>query len=122
MAKTFYVYSTLSNDQRYTAYNQGMGDLPIEAGSVTIKGGAGVADKRLFTPLGVVTAIDEAQLELLKTVPAFEAHQKNGFITVRDRKVDEEKAAVDMAGRDGSDPLVDADFTEKEAPKANKRK
>ena len=107
MSKIF-VYSTLTCDQRYTNYAQGGGDVPVVVGSVFIKGGTGVADARLTTPRGVVTEITEEELAILETNEGFKQHRKNGFVEVSTSKVDPEKAAADMEGRDASAPLVPA--------------
>lgn len=110
MAKKHYVYSTLSADQEYTAYREGGADLPITAGSVFIKGGANVADKRLHTPYGVVTEVDGDQLAALESNHVFQLHKANGFIRVSDKREDPEVVAADMEGRSPDAPLVDGDF------------
>lgn len=76
-----YVYSTLSSDQ----------DYGTKAGVVRIKGGANVSNKHLLTPRGVVTEITEEQLDALQQHAVFQAHAKNGFLTVSlsERKVDQ---------------------------------
>jgi hypothetical protein len=107
--KKIYVYSTLSSDMRYTNFAAGGADLPVEAGSVLIRGGAGVANDRLVTPRGVVTEIGEAELEVLRGNKVFELHEKNGFIVVSEASTDPEKVAADMVGRDQSAPLVPQD-------------
>ena len=107
-----YIFSTLANDNEYTGYEKGGGDLPRVSRKVLIKGGAGVAgrDQRMLTPRGVVTEVTDDEYAFLKTNTVFERHVKNGFIKVEDRAADPEKIAADMTGRDASAPLVDADF------------
>ena len=121
MAKSLYVYSTLTASVRYAAGAPGEGGMivPAEDGGILINGGANVADKRLITPAGaVVTRIDAADLERLRTDPTFKLHEANGFLKVSEHKEDGEKvAAQDMKLRDESAPLTPDDFKEGEAPK-----
>ena len=90
MAKT-YIFSTLANDQLYTNWLQGGGDMPIKGHSVLVKGGTGVANDRLITPLGVSTEITDYDLEELQKNPSFKDHEKNGFIVVKAKKAEAEK-------------------------------
>lgn len=105
-----YVFSTLSSSVQYVNYKQGDSDLPVADGYVQINGGAGIADKRLITPLGVMTKITDEEYDFLKKDELFQRHVKNGFITVRDAKADADVVAADMTSRDPSDPLQDADL------------
>jgi hypothetical protein len=117
MAKV-YVFSTLANDQNYTNWVKGGGDVPIKGHSVIIKGGTGVANSRLITPLGVATEVTEFDLEELNNNPCFLEHKKDGYIVVKDKKSDTEKVASDMNLKDESAPMTDADYaSEDEAPK-----
>jgi hypothetical protein len=111
-----YVYSTKTSATTYTFTKKGGGDLPVIVDSIRIEGGANVTNKNFITPLGVMTKITSEQLALLETHPVFKRHVENGFISVRKSKVDEEVAVADMAGRDKSAPLTDADFEEDKAP------
>jgi len=113
--KEYYVYSTMSCDKSYVKYRRGGGDLPLAERKVLIKGGAGVADKRVFTPLGVVTKITEEQMEICKADVAFKRHQDRGFILVKEKEYDPEVVAADMSSRDGSSPLVPEDFEDSSA-------
>lgn len=113
MSKTFYVYSTLTGDNRYVNHAVDSGnDVPAPIGDgILIAGGAGVASKNLITPRGVVSGpFTEEQIEYLRQQPVFRLHEKNGFITIDDKKVDPDLVAADMVGRDKSSPLVEADF------------
>ena len=112
-----YIYSTLTSDQLYTSYAAGGGDMPIPGRQVAVKGGTGLANDRLITPLGVATEVTAEDMELLKTIPAFSEHQKNGFIVVDVKKQDPEKVASGMNTRDGSAPRTDADFPADNQPK-----
>lgn len=116
MAK-IYVFSTLANDQNYTNWIKGGADIPVKGFSCIIKGGTGVANDRLITPLGVMTEIDDAALEELEKNPNFVQHKNGGFITVQKKKADTEKVAADMNLKDESAPMTDADYKEDEAPK-----
>jgi hypothetical protein len=117
MSKSFYILSTLTADQEYTAYREGGADLPVAVGSVLVKGGANVADKRLVTPQGVVTKVDADQMAVLESNEVFQLHKKNGYITVSERKpADPDAAAASQANRDGSAPMVEGDFKEGEGP------
>ena len=55
---------------------KGGGDVPIKGHAVLIKGGTGVANNRLITPLGVATEITDFDLEELKKNPSFLEHEK----------------------------------------------
>lgn len=117
MPKKLYVYSTLTADQRYTNYTQGGADMPVPAGAVFVKGGAGVANDRIQTPRGVATEITADDLKILEANSDFLLHKENGFIEVSEEKVDPEQAAADMESRDGGAPLVPADLPAGDLPK-----
>lgn len=118
--KKFYIYSTLAAAVNYGGHTEGGGDVPVPADPIVIQGGANIPDKYMRTPDGaVITPVTEAQYEILKANPVFQLHEKNGFIKVSDKKVDAEKVAADMEGRDNSAPLVDQDFAENQQPKTN---
>lgn len=110
---TKFVYTTLTNDNVYTNYAPGpAGGVQQAAGQVLIYGGANRANKSLVTPLGVMTEVSDKDFEILQANADFQLHTKNGFITVRDDKVNAEVAAADMKGRDKSAPLTDNDYQE----------
>lgn len=120
---SYYVFSTLASDVSYDTYKKGNGDLPVKNASVTIKGGTGIADKRLMTPHGAIaTAISEVELELLKLNPVFNAHVENGFISILKSEQNSEVVAANMVSRDVSHPLVDADFSADKAPTTKTKK
>jgi len=116
-----YVYSTLTCDNLYHNYERSATANAMEpgiiTGSVLIKGGTGVANKHLFTPLGVVTQVSDEQLDFLKKDKNFQEHVKNGFITFDKAKVEPEVAAGKMATRDESAPLVPEDIKETDEAK-----
>lgn len=110
-----YVFSTLANDQLYRNYaNNAQQGVSIVESEVLIRGGAGVANDRLITPLGVATEISDAQLALLEANAVFQLHKKNGHIVIRDKRADADKVATDMNARDPSKPLTPADYLSKE--------
>jgi hypothetical protein len=114
MGKSVHVFSTLANDQRYTNYVSNPEGAPIVTGEVLIKGGAGIANDRFITPLGVHTEISEEQLGELEKNPVFIRHKRDGFVTVQQRRADPEKVATDMNAKDKSRPLTPADYLDKE--------
>jgi hypothetical protein len=114
MAK-YHIYSKLANTMHYHQY----GDAPVGGGAapiihtVTIKGGAGVANKHIITPVGVHTEIDDADMESLNANPVYLMHKKNGFVTALKKNADVEKVVADMGdAQDKSTPLTPADFLE----------
>jgi hypothetical protein len=114
MGKTAHVFSTLANDQTYTNYTPNPDGIPIVVFECEIKGGAGVANDRLITPLGIATEIPEEYLAQLEKNADFQRHKKAGYIVVRDRRTDPDKVATDMNARDPSKPLTPADYMKKE--------
>lgn len=109
MAKnTSYIFSTLANDQTYQNWQSGEGGVPQPAHKVFVKGGAGVANDRLVTPLGVATEVSDLDLAELEKNSVFVLHRKNGFITIRSKSADPEKVAADMNRADKSAPLTPA--------------
>lgn len=110
MGKSVFVFSTLATDVMYVEWLQGGADLPMQGRKVTIKGGTGVADSRIVTPIGVGTEVDEDDLPWLETVPQFQHHVKEGHIRVERKSADPEKVAADMKLRDRSAPLTPSDF------------
>jgi len=117
-----YVYSTLANDQSYTNWIKGGGDVPLESHSVFIKGGTGVANDRLVTPLGVMTEVTDHDIDELRKNAVFVQHEKDGFVSISLKKADTEKVASSMNLKDESAPLTDSDYaSEEEAPKTARR-
>lgn len=107
MAKKAYVFSTLSTDMLYVDWKATPNDLKVRDKEVLIKGGTGVANERIITPLGVATEIDGENLAWLEKNPLFKQHKEAGFIVVQDKPADPEKVASDMKIGDGSSPLND---------------
>ena len=105
-----YIYSTKTAPTTFVLYKKGGGDMPVNAGSVTIAGGAGVSNKNFVTPLGVVTKVEDEDFKLLEQNKIFQRQVKAGWLSVENKKIDEEKAAADMASRDNSAPIVTEDL------------
>ena len=114
-----YVLSKLANAQTYVKYAKGGNNINIPMASVTIKGGADVADKKTLTsPQGVITSVTADELEILKENPCFQQHLEQGFVNYYNMKPDVEKKAEKMP-KDKSRQLTKEDFKKqgKKAPK-----
>lgn len=117
---TYYVYSTLACPQDYAAHQAGTGDLPAEIPPVRINGGAGVTNKALITPRGVVTTITAEEHARLVEDPVFRLHRDNGFVSVEPRAHDPERVASTMSAADPSRPLEPGDLElDPDSPKAD---
>lgn len=115
-----YIFSTLTNDNIYRTFIKGGGDMPMVESSILIKGGAGIANKHLVTPRGIMTTVTDEELKILETNESFQLHKKNGHITVESKKADaDEVAKKSMNKKDKSAPVTPDDYTEK-APTVNK--
>jgi hypothetical protein len=114
MAK-HYVFSTIANDQTYVNWAAGEGGVNTITAEVEVKGGHGVANDRLVTPLGVVTEVSDEQLAQLEQNFVFQMHKKKGFLVVRQKSADPEKISADMNHKDPSAPLTEADFIQDKA-------
>lgn len=109
-----YIYSTLTCDNAYTIYSEGVNGLKVPQGRITIKGGTGIANDRLITPLGVTTQVSAEELEQLETNPIFQQHKANGFIVVQTegKAQDAEKVAAEMSLDNKDAPVSPADYPE----------
>lgn len=107
-----YIYSTLTSDNTYVIYANGGADLKIKTHQITIKGGTGIANDRLITPLGVVTQVSDEDLTLLENNSVFKTHKENGFIVVQStgKESDPEKVASDMETQDESSPITPSHY------------
>lgn len=115
MSDNVYVYSTLAADTNYATWVDGGNGISRIEKNILIKGGSGVANKHLITPLGIATKITKEEAKLLKEHRLFKLHEKNGFVRIREDKVEPEVAvAEDMNSRDNSAPLVPEDFVNDE--------
>lgn len=112
-----HIVSTLSANTAYTQYaGDGNGaNRPVR--SVTVKGGANVANKRfaltdgILTPDGVATQVSDDDLEFLESNEVFKKHLQGGYVKVLKSKPDASKVAKDMTSRDQSAPLTPNSFT-----------
>lgn len=109
-----YVYSTLANNQIYTNWISTPSGTPIKGSTISIMGGAGVMgkDKRLITPLGKCTFIDDSLVAELEKNYIFNEHKKNGFVTIVNNKkqLDIEKVVPDLSCDEGSRPRTPSDY------------
>ena len=80
---TAFVFRTLAADVEYIEWLKTGNDLPARGRSVVIRGGAGVANDRIVTPLGVSTEIDAAHMAWLEGHHLFSLHKENGHIVVQ---------------------------------------
>ena len=118
-----YVYSRISTDVSYGDYAPAPdGAVPKLARFVAIKGGAGVANKNIVTPMGVATQVSDDEAKFLSSNPDFLRHMERGFVTIRDKKADVDVVAADMGALDKSSPLTDADYAPGKAPSTEKPK
>lgn len=112
MSKHQYVYSKLASDNAYTGWRVADGGkAPHQVQhQVMVNGGAGVADKALRTPLGVVTRVSAEDAEFLKANTAFLRHQKRGFVKMEESELPVEKVVSTMeSARDKSDQITETD-------------
>jgi IS5 family transposase len=121
-----HIYSTLTAGQTYCTYKKINipGEQRPRSGiiekRINIKGGHKIharhdgKDTQAYTPQGVVTEVTEEELEILRTIPQFVEHEKNGFIiAIAGNKVkDKEKIAADMKSSDGSSPKTPKDYSD----------
>ena len=105
-----YVFSTLPVDMIYTGYVTREGSEPLLARSVFIKGGAGIANDRFITEVGVRTEVSDEELQVMLADHTCKLHMANGYITLQKKSHDVEKVAADMKRGDKSSPLEPTDF------------
>jgi hypothetical protein len=79
---------------------------------VVIKGGANLADKNLFTPRGVVTAITDKDWEVLCQDRKFAEMVEAGFMTILSSESDKDAAVRDLTPKDRSAPKTESDYRE----------
>lgn len=115
----YYVYSTLTNSQAYSAFGDPVerGIKPV-IGRVVIEGGANLTNKLLVTPRGMVTPVTDAQMKILKASPMFNRHLKAGYIHVEEKRVKAEKVAGDMQTDYASSPISDKESVNKKGPRS----
>lgn len=119
--KEYFVYNTGTSGNDYTLYDNNVNGVHVPKQVVSIAGGAGLADKNLVTPMGVVTRITEDQLAVLKQIDLFQKHVDAGFLKVLEINASVDSVVPDMAQRDESAPLTDNDFDDEDETKAQPR-
>lgn len=105
-----FVVSKLAAGVHYTLYEKVAGGKKVAVGSIAVKGGAGVTDKRtLITPQGVVTAISDTEAAQLKVDPVFKIHEKHGAVKIlaMDPR-DADRAASDLDADKSAQLTADA--------------
>jgi hypothetical protein len=107
-----WVFSTATHSIRFTQWELPKNPrvLPKAGRSVTIKGGANLADKHLHTPNGVATEVSDDDLAFLMGNDAFMKAVKSGYMVVDRNKANLDSVVNDMKPKDGSAPKVPGDF------------
>ncbi len=106
-----YVFSKLPSSTAYTQWHTGPGGIQTAGRHVNIRGGAGVANKHLVTPQGVMTEVTDEEAEFLLNDHHFKQHQNNGFVTITAGRAEVEKVVADMSSEPtGADPLNESSF------------
>ena len=115
--KRYHVFSKMAADVTYNDYAPGGADIPVLLRSVTIRGGAGVANKNIITPLGFHTEISQEDMEFLNRNGIFCLHRDNGFVTIQERNAPIEQVIPDLTEEsDPSSPITPMDYVDKEGP------
>lgn len=107
-----YIASTATGPIAFVRYAEqnDPNQIAIELHRVVIKGGANLADKNLFTPRGVVTAITDKDWEMLCTDRKFAEMVEAGFMTILRDESDKDAAIAGLEPKDRSAPKTEADF------------
>ena len=111
--KSYYVYSTLANDNIFAAHESGGGDMPVPVPGVRIRGGTGVmagGQGALITPRGVATRVTESELDRLLRDPTFKLIESHGHFEISDTEAPAEAVAANMRQDDPSRQLEPGDF------------
>ena len=120
-----YVYSTLTNSHRYTNWTRPSDPTlqpEIIGEPVTINGGANLAtspesNAGLRTPKGVLTVVNDEQLEYLRANSRFLSHEKQELIFVVSTKEKIDTVVRDMNPHDKAAPLTPSHPALNEKPK-----
>lgn len=115
--KQQFIVSTATNDNHFPIYgDRAPGRAPTVKGSITIKGKAGLPNKHLLTPRGVVTSVTSEELAELEKHKIYLRMRDNGWFTVVNADPrDADKIAADQAEGDGSKQLTKAELAKKSA-------
>lgn len=108
-----YIYSTLSQDNKYTFYKKidvngiDKGRLQEVEKEILIKGGTGVIDSRGQTAQFTEIKVTDEELAFLETHEVFKMHREKHFIVVTDKKIgDDNKITANMQKNDLSSQLT----------------
>lgn len=114
-----FVASTLSAPTTYAGYRTGGGnDLPQIEHAVTIAGGAGLLNRNLITPQGVVTQVSDEDAEFLGKHQLFNFHKEGGYVQILAKKPEDADAvAAEMNGQDPSAPVTPSSYEGTGGPK-----
>lgn len=106
-----YIVSYESASVEFPKYIRTKAGIDVK-GSVIIKGGAYVIDKKtLETPKGIITEITKEDLDFLKTQSLFNEKVENGsYEIVENEKKAEEKVKKSKKKKDGGAQLTAQDF------------
>lgn len=108
-----FVYSTLAAGVDYHIFGKAAEGMPaIKERTISIAGGAGIANKNLITPQGVVTEVTDEEAALLEQHGLFQLHAKNGHVSIQRKRADVDKVVADMDRNDPSAPLTPSDYTD----------
>lgn len=111
---TYYIYSTLATDVKYTEYQEPVSGQKVAVikHSILVAGKVGVATKNLVTPRGMMTKVSDEDFAMLKKNEVFKMHEANGYITYEKKQAEVDKVVVNMKARDVSAPIT-PEFYEK---------
>jgi len=124
-----YIISTMTDSVEYARFPEAKsGGSALEIlHSVTVKGGAQLAQKNLVllgegpsSRGGIRTEVSDSDLEFLQSHPLFKIHVENGFIEISAGKVNAEKVSKSMALDDGDGKGGSAPLTIKDAQKGGR--
>jgi hypothetical protein len=90
--------------------------------TVTIQGGAKVANRGIVTPRGLVTHVTDEDLAHLEKNPVFKQHVENGYIKVERKEVNLDKVVDNMEQEDESAPITPEYLESKKLAKPAKGK
>ena len=97
-----YVYSTVTASIVFDIGEQDERGVIAIPRPITIKGGANVTDKHMWTPRGVATEVTREELEELRKIPSFSSREEDGYFSTSQFEKNANKVADDMAGADNS--------------------
>lgn len=117
------ILSTLTAAQNVVLTKKGANGALVVVKTITINGGANVADKKtLVTPSGVVTELSDKDFDMLKETDFYKRMEKRGHIRPIEHKSEAEDTKKNgMKQKDNSAQKTDEDYADAEAkPKTGK--